>query len=183
MQRCMTAITNYWAKALTSTLISLIGSIKEPVEYFAVGVGEEQLTFAGIRLSSDSRPPRQVVVEVLALLAVLSFGVVRALTFAVNHLWYHLPVPGAGSKTPAGVAVTRATSTNDHVVYGVVILLLNLVPVVEQIIAERVKPREVDSQVGYLQEVLHVFAVRIFNRKIRRKNSEYDLPEVKRNLE
>lgn len=43
--------------------------------------------FASIRLSTDSRPPRKIVIKVFALLAVESLGVVRTFTSTVDHVW------------------------------------------------------------------------------------------------
>ena len=49
---------------------------------------------------------------------------------------------------------------------------LDFVPVVEQIIPERVKPGEVDPYVGDLQQVLHLVTVRVLRRQARRQRPE-----------
>lgn len=43
--------------------------------------------FASVRLTTNSRPPRKIVIEVFALLAVESLGVVRTFTSTVDHVW------------------------------------------------------------------------------------------------
>lgn len=43
--------------------------------------------FASVRLATNSRPPRKIVIKVFALLAVESFSVVRTFTATVDHVW------------------------------------------------------------------------------------------------
>lgn len=82
--------------------------------------------FAGVRLTTDGRSPGQVVVEVLALLAVEALRVVRALAAAVHHVRARLdPFEGQAA---GRVTVARARASDHHVVDGVVVFLLNFLP-------------------------------------------------------
>ena len=56
---------------------------------------------------------------------------------------------------------------------------LDLVPVVEQVVSERVQPGEVDAQVGDLQQVLHLVTVRVGRRQARRQRPENHLRTVR----
>jgi hypothetical protein len=58
------------------------------------------------------------------------------------------------------------------VIDGVVVLLLDLQPIIEQIIAESMQFGEIDSKVRHLQQVLNFFAIRIFNLDARWQHSE-----------
>ena len=88
--------------------------------------------FASVCLAANGRPPGQVVVEILALLAVESLGVVRALAPSVHHV--RPLVDGRQGQAARGVAVTRAGPSNHHVVDGVVVLVLDLLPVNKRLV-------------------------------------------------
>lgn len=51
------------------------------------------------------------------------------------------------------MAIAEAVAADDHVVEGVVVLLGDLLAVVEQVVAQRVKLEELDAEVGDLQHV------------------------------
>lgn len=88
----------------------------------------------GVRLFADRGFPRQIVVKVLAILAVQSFGVVSALASAVDHVLF---VGDSGQRQTSGsVSVAGAGSANHHILDGVVIFLANLGSIVEQIVAQ-----------------------------------------------
>ena len=87
---------------------------------------------ASVGLAANGRPPGQVVVEILALLAVESLGVVRALAPSVHHV--RPLVDGRQGQAARGVAVTRAGPSNHHVVDGVVVLVLDLLPVNKRLV-------------------------------------------------
>lgn len=48
------------------------------------------------------------------------------------------------------MSVTGARATNDNFIHGIVVFLIDLWPIVEEIIAERVQFCEVDPDVGNL---------------------------------
>ena len=82
----------------------------------------------------------------------------------------------AGTSVP----VTGARASHHHAVDGVVVLLHHLLLVLQQVVVTKsVKPREGQSQVGCLQKVLHLLAVRVKSRRIQlnvgRKHSVDDL--------
>ena len=82
----------------------------------------------------------------------------------------------AGTSVP----VTGARASHHHAVDGVVVLLHHLLLVLQQVVVTKsVKPREGQSQVGCLQKVLHLFAVRVKSRRVQlnvgRKHSVDDL--------
>jgi len=88
---------------------------------------------AGVRLGDDGRAPRQVVVEVLAALAVEPHRVVRALAAAVHHVG---AVGDAGQRqTARRMAIAGAGSSHHHLVYAVVVLLLDLWASVQQLVS------------------------------------------------
>ena len=60
--------------------------IFEWIEMASIGVPVAFASFASVGHATDSRHPRQVVVEILALLAIQAFGVVLTLAFAVDHI-------------------------------------------------------------------------------------------------
>jgi len=110
-------------------------------------------TSARVRLSADGWFPREVVEKVFASLAVKALCVVSALTLAVHHVRF-------ASRTvlrqaPGRVPVTRTTTPHYHLCDCVVIFFQNLIPVVQQIVSERVKFGEINSQIGHLQQVLY----------------------------
>ena len=57
-----------------------------------------------------------------------------------------------------GMTVARAGPADDHVVDGVVILLVDLRSGVQQVVAQSVQLREVDAQVGHTQQLCGVRA-------------------------
>lgn len=117
--------------------------------------------FTSIRLLAQGRLPRQIVEEVFALLAVQTLRIMRTLAPSVHHVD---SVPySLQRKTSRCVSIARTRSSHDHVRNGVVVLLLNLLAIVQQCIAQRVQTREVDSQIGHLQHVLHVLSVRVLD--------------------
>ncbi len=63
--------------------------------------------------------------------------------------------------TPRRMSIAQAASPHHHLVHRVVVLLLEVGPGVEQIVAEGVQLREVDTQIGDLKQVLDVTGVRI----------------------
>jgi len=98
----------------------------------------------------NGRPPRQIVVEVFASLAVQPGRVVLTLALTVNHvLSEHLLI--IERNAPRCVTVARARAPNHHVVDGVVILLLNFVSRIQKIVSQIVEAGEIDSQVGHLE--------------------------------
>lgn len=81
-----------------------------------------QLTFARVGLRDHSGAPWQIVVEVLALLAVEAHGVVGTLAAPVYHV---RAVKHAGQGQAArGVPVARTRPSHHHVVDAVVVFLL-----------------------------------------------------------
>ena len=67
----------------------------------------------------------------------------------------------AGTSVP----VTGTGASHHHAVDGIVVLLHHLLLVLQQVVVTKsVKPREGQSQVGCLQKVLHLLAVRIESR-------------------
>lgn len=114
-------------------------------------------TFAGVGLFSNGRPPRKVVEEVFALLAVSAFGVVGALTSSVHHV--RLRFDAGQRKASVGVSVTRAGTSHNHVGDRVVVLLLYLGSFVQQVVTQGMQLGEVDTQVGHFQQALHLFGV------------------------
>jgi len=74
-------------------------------------------SYAFICRRLGSRPPRSIIEKCLALLTVVASSVVLAVT-------YWLAV--TADRTPAGMSITMATSTDCQVRYGVVFVLLLL---------------------------------------------------------
>ena len=106
-------------------------------------------------------------------------GVVLALAGAMHHPGYILMLR-ARWNTLTGVSITRAGASYHHAVDGVVVLLHHLLLVLQQVVVTKsVKPREGQSQVGCLQKVLHLLAVRVKSRRVQlnvgRKHSVDDL--------
>lgn len=108
-----------------------------------------RLTFAGVSLSSNGGLPRYVVVEVIALFTVKSFGVMRAFAPSIYHIGYGL-LSRVGD-TSAGVSIAGTAASDHHIVYGIIILFFDFISRVEQIIAQIVKFSEIDSQVCHFQ--------------------------------
>lgn len=99
---------------------------------------------AGIGVASLSWSPGQVMVEILTLFTVQTFGVVITHAVTVNHA-----LPGlAGSLNGGalrGVSIAEAVSSDHHVVDSVVILLFDLHTRVQQVVSERVQFGELHS--------------------------------------
>ena len=61
-----------------------------------------------------------------------------------------------------GMAVARAGASDDHVVDGVVVLLLDVDRAAAKVlVTEGVQLGEGDAEVGHLEKVLHLLAVRV----------------------
>ena len=109
---------------------------------------------ASVRLLSNSWLPRQIVVEVLAFLAVEACRVVGAFAPAVHHV---LLVRDPGQReAPGCVAVARAGPTDHHVLDSVVVFLADLRAIVQQIVSQGMQPGHVDSEIGDFQQILHL---------------------------
>ena len=98
---------------------------------------------------------------------------------AVHHAGY-VCVFRLHRNAGTSVPVTGAGAPHHHAVDGVVVLLHHLLLVLQQVVVTKsVKPREGQSQVGCLQKVLHLLAVRVKSRRIQlnvgRKHSVDDL--------
>lgn len=63
----------------------------------------------------------------------------------------HLDVTDGGAF--GGVAIAEAVTAHHQLIHSVVILLFDLQPGIQEIVSQRVKPGEVDPQVGDLQQV------------------------------
>lgn len=98
--------------------------IFERIVVASVRVTVTLASLAGVGDTSNRRHPRQIVVEILALLAVQAFSVVLTLAFAVDHVSPMDPLV-LQRNAPRSVSVARAGSSHHHVVDGVVVLLLN----------------------------------------------------------
>ena len=86
----------------------------------------------------------------------------------------------ASRNTLTGVPITRAGASYHHAVDGIVVLLHHLLLVLQQIvITEGVKSSECEPEVGRLQKILHLLAVRVESRRMQldvgRKHSVDDL--------
>ena len=98
---------------------------------------------------------------------------------AVHHAGY-VCVFRLHRNAGTSVPVTGAGASHHHAVDGVVVLLHHLLLVLQQVVVTKsVKPREGQSQVGCLQKVLHLLAVRVKSRRVqlyvRREHSVDDL--------
>ena len=98
---------------------------------------------------------------------------------AVHHAGY-VCVFRLHRNAGTSVPVTGAGASHHHAVDGVVVLLHHLLLVLQQVVVTKsVKPREGQSQVGCLQKVLHLLAVRVKSRRVQlnvgRKHSVDDL--------
>lgn len=136
------------------------------------------LTAAGVGAGALGRAPGQVVVEVLAALAVGALRVVLAdaapVDLGENTRLSPAARPcgapcravpcqphhagdgrrGAGSRsTLGGVAVAEAAPAQHQLVHGVVVLVQHLLPRVQQVVPQRVQLGEVHPQVGDAQQV------------------------------
>lgn len=124
-------------------------------------------TFAGVHLTADGRLPFQIVVQVQTSVAVVAGGEVTTVTLAVHHAG-HRALAGLRN-TARRVTVAAATATHHHVVDRIVVLLLDLFARIQQIVAQRVQFRESDTQVGHLQKLLNLVAVRVVDVNVRRQ--------------
>ena len=102
-----------------------------------------------------------------------------AIAGAVHHAGY-VCVFRLHRNAGTSVPVTGAGASHHHAVDGVVVLLHHLLLVLQQVVVTKsVKPREGQSQVGCLQKVLHLLAVRVKSRRVqlyvRREHSVDDL--------
>ena len=98
---------------------------------------------------------------------------------AVHHAGY-VCVFRLHRNAGTSVPVTGTGASHHHAVDGVVVLLHHLLLVLQQVVVTKsVKPRECQSQVGCLQKVLHLLAVRVKSRRVQlnvgRKHSVDDL--------
>ena len=119
-----------------------------------------------VGLSRLGGHPLSVVVERHALLAVSARSEMLTLTLAVYHAAYHptlvrVVLHALHRYAATGVAVAQAATSHHHLVQGVVVFLGDVGARVEQVIAERVQPSKVDTQVGDFQKVLDLCGVRI----------------------
>lgn len=151
-------------------------------------------TLASVCLTTNSRPPGQIMVEIFTLLAIETLGVVGTLATTVNHV--RPLVYTRQRQTTRSMAVTRAGTSHHHVINGVVVLVLDFfpgtneilknklitdtemrnhkLPVVKKIVTEGVQFGEIDAQIGHFEEILNLLRVRIVNRQVGRQNSEDD---------
>lgn len=127
--------------------------------------------------------PGQVVIEILALLTVEATRIVfagagamdlggrpgtrSALSSRARSCLPPAPPPASGAphhalrvglcpwggRTLRGVSVAEAVATHNQLVEGVVVLLPDLAPRIQQVVAQRVQPCQVHPQVGDLQQV------------------------------
>lgn len=123
----------------------------------------------GVGLLANGWFPGQVVEEVFALLAIATLGVVGAIASAVYHVLFVIDT--VERKTVRSVTVARAGTSDNHLLDGVVVLFADLAAVVQQIVAEGVQTREVDAEVGHLQQILNFLRVGILDRQIARQDS------------
>lgn len=126
----------------------------------------------GVGLFADRGLPRTVVVEVLTILAIESFGEVSALAPSMDHFFF---VGDTRQFEARGrVAVTRARAANDHVLDSVVILLAYLGAIVEKIVSQGVQPLEMYTNIRHLHQILYLLRVRIVDDRleIRGQNPE-----------
>ena len=77
--------------------------------------------FALIRLLPNAGPPGRVIVEVLAIITVQALRVVRALAFAMDHVWQLCRMGRfiANWDTSLGMAIAGARATYNQLVDGV----------------------------------------------------------------
>lgn len=145
------------------------------IEVTLIGMTIAVTGFAWIWVPLTRWSPGLVVVQIFAAFAVEAFRVVRALALAKHHviscsvgfsfLWY----------AATGVAIAGARASNNHVIDGVIVLLLDLPARVQKVVTESVQLGEVDAQVCHLEQVLHIGAVRVVYMDVRRKHTEDDL--------
>lgn len=133
------------------------------------------LTPAGVGVAALGGLPGQVVVEVVTALAVHPLGVVVAHAPAVHlkgkgqrgagqkapgraagsiaHHSLHIGPDPADGGALGGMAVAEAVPAHHQLIHGVIVLLLDLQPGVQQVVSQRVEPSKVHPQVGDLQQV------------------------------
>lgn len=123
--------------------------------------------FTLVLLVSNRWSPRQIIVECLALLTIQSFCVVHTLAPSVNNvrtLHYGIRADvGIDRDTSGGVTVAGARTTDDDFVDGVVVLLVDFWSIIQQIISKSVQLREVESQIGDLQQCRNLISIWILS--------------------
>ena len=124
--------------------------------------------FARVHLTSNGRLPFQIVVQIQAAVTVVAGGEMATVTLAVDHT-RHRALTGLRN-TARSVTVTTATATHYHVIDGIVVLLLDLLSRVEKIVTQRVQLRESDTQIGHLEQLLNLIAVRVVDVNVRRQH-------------
>ena len=102
-----------------------------------------------------------------------------ALAGAMHHARYILMLRPRWN-TLTGVPITRAGPSYHHAVDGIVVLLHHLLLVLQQVVVTKsMKPSECEPEVGGLQKILHLLAVRVKSRRMQldvgRKHSVDDL--------
>lgn len=107
----------------------------------------------GMSLAVFSRVPGKVVIEILTLLTVETTSVMLADTGAVHHALGMGRCP-RGWGALRGMPVAEAVAADDKLVEGIVVFFPDFPPWVEQVVSQSVKPSEVHSEVGDLQQVL-----------------------------
>lgn len=131
--------------------------------------------FAWIWVPLARWSPRLVVVQIFAAFAVEAFRIVRTLALAKHHVISC----GIGLSllwdAATGMAIAGARSSNNHVVDGVIVLLLDLPARVQKVVTESVQFGEVYAQVGHLEQVLHIRAVRVVDVDVGRQHTKDDL--------
>lgn len=125
---------------------------------------------ASVRLLPDGRFPRQIVVKVLALLAVQSGCVVSAFASTVHHVL--LVGDARKRKTPGRVAVARTGSADHDVLDSVVVFLAYLRTIVEKVVSKRVQSGHVYAKVRDFQVSLHFHRVWVVYLQILRQYSD-----------
>jgi hypothetical protein len=88
--------------------------------------------FASVGLATNGRPPGQIVVEIFTLLAIETLGVVSTFAATMNHV--RPLVYTRQGQTARSVTVTRARTSHHHVINGVVVLVLDLLPGTNEIL-------------------------------------------------
>jgi len=76
------------------------------------------------------------------------------------------------------VPIARTGTSDNHVSDGVVVLLLDLLPLIEEIVAEGVELGEVDSEVRHLQEILDLLRIGVIDLEVLGQHSEDELQQT-----
>lgn len=88
-------------------------------------------------------------VEVVALFAVETFGVMGAFAPAVDHIGNGL-LSGLCNAS-ASVSIAGTATSDHHIVDGIVVLFFDLIARIEQIVAQIVKLGKINSQIRHFQ--------------------------------